>query len=66
MDILSPISHLVHLYAFERHGTYFCDDSHTLQVVTKIRSCVAKPSKPMGKGTFDCHMMIAEVIMLHQ
>jgi ribulose-phosphate 3-epimerase len=30
-------------------------------VVTKIRSHVARPSKPGGKGTFDCHMMIAEV-----
>jgi len=30
-------------------------------VVTKIRSHVAKPSEKHGKGTFDCHMMIAEV-----
>jgi pentose-5-phosphate-3-epimerase len=30
-------------------------------VVTKIRSHVEKPSKSYGKGTFDCHMMIAEV-----
>jgi ribulose-phosphate 3-epimerase len=29
-------------------------------VVTKIRSHVSKPSAPNGKGTFDCHMMIAE------
>jgi len=29
-------------------------------VVTKIRSHVAKPTKKHGKGTFDCHMMIAE------
>src|SRR6266536_3753555 len=30
-------------------------------VVSKIRSHVARPSEPSGKGTFDCHMMIAEV-----
>ena len=30
-------------------------------VVSKIRSCVHRPSEPRGKGTFDCHMMIAEV-----
>jgi ribulose-phosphate 3-epimerase len=30
-------------------------------VVTKIRSHVAKPSTPGERGTFDCHMMIAEV-----
>lgn len=30
-------------------------------VVTKIRSHVDKPTERHGKGTFDCHMMIAEV-----
>ena len=30
-------------------------------VVSKIRSHVDRPSRPGGKGTFDCHMMIAEV-----
>ncbi|KAJ0427162.1 Ribulose-phosphate 3-epimerase-like protein [Aspergillus carlsbadensis] len=29
-------------------------------VVTKIRSHVHRPAQPNGKGTFDCHMMIAE------
>jgi len=29
-------------------------------VVTKIRPHVDKPLHPNGKGTFDCHMMIAE------
>jgi ribulose-phosphate 3-epimerase len=29
-------------------------------VVTKIRPHVARPSSAYGKGTFDCHMMIAE------
>ncbi|PLB51031.1 ribulose-phosphate 3-epimerase [Aspergillus steynii IBT 23096] len=29
-------------------------------VVTKIRSHVARPTEPSGKGTFDCHMMIME------
>lgn len=30
-------------------------------IVTKIRSHVERPSEKGGKGTFDCHMMIAEV-----
>jgi ribulose-phosphate 3-epimerase len=30
-------------------------------VVTKIRSHVERPKTVKGKGTFDCHMMIAEV-----
>jgi ribulose-phosphate 3-epimerase len=30
-------------------------------VVTKIRSHVSRPTQPQGRGTFDCHMMIAEV-----
>ena len=32
-------------------------------VVAKIRPHVERPSQPHGKGTFDCHMMIAEVIL---
>lgn len=35
-------------------------------VVTKIRPHVDRPTGKHGKGTFDCHMMIAEVrISLH-
>jgi hypothetical protein len=30
-------------------------------VVTKIRERVQRPAQSMGRGTFDCHMMIAEV-----
>jgi hypothetical protein len=30
-------------------------------VVTKIRPHVERPAEAYGKGTFDCHMMIAEV-----
>lgn len=29
-------------------------------VVSKIRSHVSRPSRPMARGTFDCHMMISE------
>lgn len=32
-------------------------------VVTKIRSHVERPKEALGKGTFDCHMMISEVGM---
>jgi hypothetical protein len=36
-------------------------------VVTKIRSHVDKPTAKHGNGTFDCHMMIAEVqFSIHQ
>ena len=30
-------------------------------VVTKIRSHVQRPKAAFGTGTFDCHMMVAEV-----
>lgn len=30
-------------------------------VVSKIRPHVERPAKAGGRGTFDCHMMIAEV-----
>ena len=30
-------------------------------VVSKIRPHVARPASAKGRGTFDCHMMIAEV-----
>ena len=30
-------------------------------VVMKIRPHVERPREPSGRGTFDCHMMIAEV-----
>lgn len=33
-------------------------------VVTKIRNHVDRPTAKHGKGTFDCHMMIAEVWMV--
>jgi len=29
-------------------------------VVSKIRSHVERPAQPVGRGTFDCHMMISE------
>ena len=30
-------------------------------VVAKIRESIERSETPMGKGTFDCHMMISEV-----
>lgn len=30
-------------------------------IVTKIRPHVERPARAHGRGTFDCHMMIAEV-----
>lgn len=35
-------------------------------VVTKIRSHVERPKAKKGKGTFDCHMMIAEASPLFE
>lgn len=34
-------------------------------VVTKIRPHVKRPRTAHGVGTFDCHMMIAEVGLLY-
>lgn len=34
-------------------------------VITKLRPHVERPKASMGKGTFDCHMMIAEVCQLY-
>lgn len=34
-------------------------------VVTKIRPHVSRPTTAHGVGTFDCHMMIAEVRYLY-
>lgn len=34
-------------------------------VVTKIRPHVHRPTNAYGTGTFDCHMMIAEVGYLY-
>lgn len=33
-------------------------------VVAKIRERTEKPQAAMGKGTFDCHMMISEVLQI--
>lgn len=33
-------------------------------VVTKIRPHVERPKAALGRGTFDCHMMIDEVSQL--
>lgn len=35
-------------------------------IVTKIRPHVERPACAYGRGTFDCHMMIAEVNNLFQ
>lgn len=35
-------------------------------VVAKIRPHVDRPKAAKGKGTFDCHMMVAEVGMCNR
>ncbi len=34
-------------------------------IVAKLRPHVARPQQVAGRGTFDCHMMIAEVQLNH-
>jgi len=48
-------------------GVFSCRDGHFVPnltfgapVVTKIRRHVEGPKEAYGRGTFDCHMMIAE------
>lgn len=43
-----------------RDGHFVPNITFGAPVVAKIRSHVEKPTTPHGRGTFDCHMMIAE------
>lgn len=42
-------------------GHFVPNISFGAPVVTKIRSYVQRPKAARGNGTFDCHMMVAEV-----
>lgn len=44
-----------------RDGHFVPNITFGAPVVAKIRGHVDKPAQAHGKGTFDCHMMIAEV-----
>jgi pentose-5-phosphate-3-epimerase len=44
-----------------RDGHFVPNITFGAPVVAKIRSHVDKPTENHGRGTFDCHMMIAEV-----
>lgn len=43
-----------------RDGHFVPNITFGAPVVAKVRSHVEKPTAPHGRGTFDCHMMIAE------
>ncbi|KAH6608614.1 hypothetical protein Trco_001960 [Trichoderma cornu-damae] len=45
---------------FEGDGHFVPNITFGAPVVAKVRPHVEKPSQPTGRGTFDCHMMIAE------
>ena len=44
-----------------RDGHFVPNLTFGAPVVAKIRQHVDEPSHRLGRGTFDCHMMIAEV-----
>lgn len=46
-------------------GHFVPNISFGAPVVTKIRSYVERPKAARGNGTFDCHMMVAEVCGLY-
>lgn len=48
------------LSCFARDGHFVPNLTFGPPVVAKIRSHVDRPTEAHGKGTFDCHMMIAE------
>lgn len=48
---------------FQMDGHFVPNMTFGAPVVTKIRPHVQRPQTAKGKGTFDCHMMIAEVGM---
>ncbi len=44
-----------------RDGHFVPNITFGAPVVAKIRGHVDRPTEAHGRGTFDCHMMIAEV-----
>jgi ribulose-phosphate 3-epimerase len=56
----SPSPYPILVLTTPRDGHFVPNLTFGPPVVTKIRQHVEPPAKKMGKGTFDCHMMIAE------
>jgi pentose-5-phosphate-3-epimerase len=48
--------------SINRDGHFVPNITFGPPVVAKIRGHVEKPTESLGRGTFDCHMMIAEVM----
>ncbi|EDN04613.1 hypothetical protein HCAG_08275 [Histoplasma mississippiense (nom. inval.)] len=57
-DLMKSNSDWIHVDIMDGH--FVPNITFGAPVVSKIRRHVARPSNPGGKGTFDCHMMIAE------
>ncbi|PGH03441.1 ribulose-phosphate 3-epimerase [Polytolypa hystricis UAMH7299] len=57
-DLMKNNSDWIHVDIMDGH--FVPNITFGAPVVTKIRPHVPRPSQPGGKGTFDCHMMIAE------
>ena len=58
-DLMKQGSSWIHIDCMDGH--FVPNMTFGAPVVTKIRSYVERPARPGGKGTFDCHMMVAEV-----
>jgi ribulose-phosphate 3-epimerase len=58
-DLMKSGSSWIHIDVMDGH--FVPNITLGAPVVTKIRPRVERPSQKDGKGTFDCHMMIAEV-----
>jgi ribulose-phosphate 3-epimerase len=58
-DLMRHNAQWIHIDVMDGH--FVPNITFGAPVVTKIRTHVARPSQKGGKGTFDCHMMIAEV-----
>jgi Ribulose-phosphate 3 epimerase family len=58
-DLMRHSAEWIHIDVMDGH--FVPNITFGAPVVTKIRAHVARPSQKGGKGTFDCHMMIAEV-----
>jgi ribulose-phosphate 3-epimerase len=60
-ECANTIKHSEWLHIDIMDGHFVPNITFGAPVVSAIRSHVDKPTTKHGKGTFDCHMMVAEV-----